>query len=87
MANEKDYLGQTLHDAEAALENQWARQHDAELLEQIRRKWTSAFHCLQCGKTLERRTLGKAQLFACPEGHGAWVDGATMDSIPKVDVV
>jgi hypothetical protein len=83
MADEKDHLGQTLHDAEAALENQWARQHDAELLEHIREKWTSALHCLKCGKTLQGKTLGKVQLFACPEGHGAWVDGTTFDSIPK----
>ena len=83
MANEKDNLGQKLHDAEAALEDQWARQHDAELLEQIRKRLTSALHCLNCGKTLKRRTLGAAGVFACPDGHGAWVDGVTMDAIPK----
>ena len=83
MANEKDQLGQKLHDAEAALEDQWARQHDAELLEQIRKKWTRALHCLKCGRTLQSKTLGKTQLFACPEGHGAWIDGATLDSIPR----
>ena len=83
MASEKDTLGQKLRDAEAAREDQWARQHDAELLEQMRKKRTSALHCLKCGKTLQSLTLGKTQLFACPEGHGAWVDGATLDSIPK----
>jgi hypothetical protein len=83
VANEKDHLGQTLHDAEAALEDQWARQHDAGLLEQIRRKWTSAFHCLKCGKTLQSKTVGQTQLFACSEGHGAWIDRATVDSILK----
>ena len=83
MANEKDHLGQTLHDAEAARENQWARQHDAELLEQIRKKWTSALHCLKCGQTLQPTTIGKSQVFACREGHGAWLEGAAMDAIPK----
>lgn len=83
MANEKDHLGQKLHDAEAALEDQWARQHDAELIERLRKKWTSTLQCLKCGKTLQRKTLGKMQLFACPEGHGAWIDEATLDSIPK----
>jgi Zn-finger nucleic acid-binding protein len=53
------------------------------LLEQIRKKWTSALHCLKCGRTLQSKTLGKTQLFACPEGHGAWIDGATLDSIPR----
>jgi hypothetical protein len=83
MASEKDNLGQKLHDAEAALENQWARQQDAELLEQIRKKWTSALHCLKCGRTLQAKIVGKAQLFACPEGHGAWLDEVTLDSIHK----
>ena len=83
MANEKDHLGQKLRDAEAAREDQWARQHDAELLEQIRKKATSALHCLKCGKTLQGKTLGKTQLFACPEGHGAWIEGAPPDSIRK----
>ncbi len=83
MASEKDRLGQTLHDAEAALENQWARQQDAELLEQIRKKSTSALHCLKCGKTLQPKALGKERLLACPEGHGAWVEGAAMESILK----
>jgi hypothetical protein len=81
MANEKDYLGQTLRDAEAALEGQWARQQDAELLEQIRKRWTSALRCLKCGRTLQAKIVGKAQLFACPDGHGAWLDGVTLDSI------
>ncbi len=83
MASEKDTLGQKLRDAEAAREDQWARQHDAELLEQMRKKWTSALHCLKCGEILQGLTLGKAQLFARPPGHGPWVDGATLDSITK----
>lgn len=61
----------------------WARQQDAELLEQMLKKWTSALHCLKCGEILQGLTLGKAQLFARPQGHGAWVDGATLDSITK----
>ena len=81
MTNEKDTLGQKLRDAEAALEDQWARQHDAELLEQIRKKLRSTFHCLKCGKTLERRQLGATRLFACPEDHGAWLDGSALDLI------
>lgn len=83
MATEKDHLGQKLHDAEAALEDQWARQHDAELLEHIRQRLTSALHCLKCGKTLQRKTVGKTLLFACPEDHGAWIDGPTLDAIAR----
>ena len=49
----------------------------------IRKKWTSALHCLKCGRTLQAKIVGKAQLFACPEGHGAWLDEVTLDSIHK----
>jgi hypothetical protein len=83
VANEKVHLGQKLREVEAAREDQWARHHDAELLEQMRKKWTSALHCLKCGKTLQSLILGKTQLFAWPEGHGAGGDGAILDSIPK----
>ena len=67
MATEKDRLGQKLH--------------DAELLEQIRQRLTSALHCLQCGKTLQSKSLGKTRAFACPDGHGAWIDEATLGAI------
>ncbi len=60
MATEKDHLGQTLHDAEAARENQSARRHDAELLEQIRKQWTSALHCINSGKTPQPKAVGSA---------------------------
>ena len=85
MTIEKDRLGQTLHDAEAALEDQWARQHDAELLQQIRRKMTSGLHCLKCGKTLEATDAGKTQLFVCPQAtaHG-WTERRST-RFPKVD--
>ena len=57
VASEKDPLGQKLHDVKGARVDQWARQHDAELL--------------------------LTNLLKCPEGHGAWIDGATLDSITK----
>jgi hypothetical protein len=85
VAHEKNHLGQTLHDAEAALEDQWACRHDVELLDHLRRKATTALHCLKCGKTLEWKTVGQTQHYVCPDGHGAWIDRTTLDSIPKVD--
>jgi hypothetical protein len=82
--SEKDHLGQKLRDVEAARESQWARQQDTQLLDQMRKKkWASPLACLRCGKTLQGQILGKTRLFACPEGHGIWVDGATVDSILK----
>jgi len=41
MADEKDRLGSKLHDVEKAREDQWARQSDEKLLEQMRERCTS----------------------------------------------
>ena len=38
MADEKDRLGDKLHQAGRAREDQWARQLDAEIIERLRRK-------------------------------------------------
>ena len=74
MADEKDRLGDKLHQVEMARENQWARQQDAELLEKLRRKYAKPIHCPQCGKTLDARVAIGVGGMACPDHHGAWGD-------------
>ncbi len=81
MADEKDRLGQTLRNVEAAREDQWARQHDAELLEQLRKKSSESLNCPKCGKTLEEKSTRRVKVFACPESHGAWVESSILRSI------
>ncbi len=78
MADEKDRLGQKLHDVEAAREDQWARQRDAELIEQLRQKQKGAMHCPRCGKALVEKNHGAVTLLACPANDGAWLDAAAL---------
>ena len=83
MADEKDRLGEKLHDVEAAREDQWARQRDAELLEQIRQKQKTAMHCPRCGKPLVERKQGAVSFLACPADDGAWLDSAALNAALK----
>lgn len=84
MADEKDRLGDKLHDVEAAREDQWARQRDAELMEKMRQKKASAtIHCPRCGKDLVAKKQGGVQIMACPADDGAWLDGAALKALLK----
>lgn len=83
MADEKDRLGDKLHDVEAAREDQWARQRDAELLEQIRQKQLGTMHCPKCGKALVAKKQGAVQILACPADDGAWLDAAALKAVLK----
>jgi len=74
MPDEKDRLGDKLHQAERAREAQWARQRDAEIIERLRRKYVKPIHCPQCGKNLDARVAIGVGGMACPDHHGAWGD-------------
>jgi len=45
LIDEKDHLGDKIHVAEMAHENQWARQSNEEILARLRRKYIKAMHC------------------------------------------
>ncbi|MGC2493235.1 hypothetical protein [Candidatus Binatus sp.] len=74
MVDEKDRLGDKLHQAERAREGQWARQLDAEIIERLRRKYLKPIHCPECGQNLEARVAIGVGGMACPLRHGAWGD-------------
>jgi len=74
MADEKDRLGDKLHQAGRAREEQWARQRDDEIIERLRRKYVKPIHCPQCGKNLNARVAIGVGGMACPLHHGAWCD-------------
>ena len=82
MADEKDRLGSKLRDVEKAREDQWARQHDAELLE-LMRKRLSETACPQCKQFLVPKTDHGIAMHSCPQGHGAWLDAATLKTVLK----
>lgn len=74
MTDEKDRLGDKLHQAERAREDQWAHQRDAEIIERLRQKYVKPIHCPQCGKNLDARVAIGIGGMACPDYHGAWGD-------------
>ena len=82
MADEKDRLGNKLHDIEKAREDQWARQHDDELLE-LMRKRLSETACPHCKKFLVAKTERGMAMHACPQGHGAWLDESALKAVLK----
>jgi Zn-finger nucleic acid-binding protein len=81
MSDEKDRLGDKLHQAEMARENQWARQNDAELIERLRRKYVKAVDCPHCGARLDARVAIGVGGMACSSHHGAWVDGEALEQL------
>jgi len=83
MADEKDRLGDKLHQSEKALEDQWARQQDAELMDKMRKKAAAAMHCPKCNKPLVEMPFGAIHTLACPDKHGAWLDQPALQQLPK----
>ena len=81
MSDEKDRLGDKLHQAESARESQWAHQRDEEILEKLRRKYAEAVPCPQCGQKLEARVAIGVGGMACPNQHGAWADRETLSQL------
>ena len=82
MADEKNRLGGKLHDVEAALENQWARQRDEELLEKMRERLHNRVWP-KCKQVLVARNRNGVHLHACPDGHGAWLEEPALKSLLK----
>lgn len=81
MSDEKDRLGDKLHQAEAARENQWAHQRDEEILEKLRRKYIKAIPCPQCGQKLDARVAIGVGGMACPSRDGAWADREALEQL------
>jgi hypothetical protein len=87
MADEKDRFGDKIHQSEKAMEDQWARKQDAELLEKLRQKKAAAgavaMDCPRCGKALVDKLAGGVQMLACPQHDGAWLDASALENLLK----
>ncbi len=80
--SEKDRLGDKLHDVEAGREDQWARQHDAILIRELRKR-AAALHCPKCGAPMTARKVFKEELLVCSAGHGAWITETQLKSLVR----
>jgi hypothetical protein len=78
----KDRLGSKIHDAEAAREDQWARQRDAELIEKMRER-LAKMACPHCKQFLVAKTESGVQTQSCPSGHGAWLEAPQLKAVLK----
>jgi hypothetical protein len=78
----KDRLGNKIQDAEAARENQWARQHDEELLEKMRKR-LDHIACPHCKQFLVAKTEDGVHMMVCPKGDGAWLDASALKAALK----
>lgn len=81
-SDNKDRLGSKIRDAEAAREDQWARQRDAELLEKMRER-LHHIACPHCREFLVAKTEAGIDQMACPSGHGAWLDASALQALEK----
>lgn len=91
--DEKDRFGEKLRDAEKAREDQWAAEHDRELLEKLRVKRAEqqpievgagpapGTPCPHCRQPLARAELFGVEILACPNGEGAWLDQAALNTL------
>ncbi|MGO9454239.1 MAG: zf-TFIIB domain-containing protein [Candidatus Binataceae bacterium] len=83
MSDEKNRLGDKLRDVEAAREEQWAAQQDAELMKRMRERLNKTMQCPDCKRNLVSRRIGDIGLWACPDGDGAWIDGTGLEKLAK----
>lgn len=83
MADEKDRFGEKLHQSEKALEDQWARKQDAELMEKMRQKSATAIHCPKCNNALADRVVDGLHMLVCPQHHGAWLEAPALETLLK----
>jgi Zn-finger nucleic acid-binding protein len=77
----KDRLGDILHHAEKAREDQWARQRDEEIIERLRQKYAKEIKCPQCGDRLDPKVAIGLGEMACPKHHGAWADRQAIEQV------
>lgn len=81
MNDEKDRLGQALHQRGTAIEGVWARHRDEEIFAKLREKYTKPINCPKCRERLDARTAIGLGGMACPKRHGAWLDWSTLESL------
>jgi uncharacterized protein YbaR (Trm112 family) len=79
-SEEKNRLGEKFKDVEAAREDQWARQRDAELLESMRKRMEH-IACPHCKEFLEPKDNGGIHMLVCPKGEGAWLDQPALTAL------
>jgi hypothetical protein len=69
----KDRFGDAIHHLQKAREDQWARQHDEELIDKMRHRHPD-MKCPQCGELLDPEAEVGVGAMVCLKHHGIWLD-------------
>ena len=81
MSDQKDRLGQVLHDRGKVMEDRWAHERDEEIIAKLRERYAKPVHCPICGETLDARASIGVGGMACPLQHGAWLTWPTLEAL------
>jgi DNA repair exonuclease SbcCD ATPase subunit len=76
----RDRFGDKIHTLQKAREDQWARQQDEELIEQMRHRH-AGMKCPECGEPLDPEAEIGLGAMVCLKHHGIWLD---WDMLQKV---
>jgi hypothetical protein len=79
MDDQKDRFGDKIRDLEKVREDQWARDQDRVLIEKMRAQQRGELHCPRCAAQLVSQAGGELAIMACPNGHGAWLEGSALE--------
>jgi hypothetical protein len=88
---EKDRLGNKLHDLEKGREDQFFAQRDRELLAKLKSakageaeeviKQATHMRCPKCGEHLRSVTRHDVVLQECPASHGVWLGRGELEHV------
>ncbi|MGA9723585.1 MAG: hypothetical protein WBQ86_14090 [Candidatus Binatus sp.] len=81
MSDEKDRLGNLLHQKGQAIVNNWGREQDEQIIAKLREKYAKRINCPACGEKLDPRVAIGLGGMACPRRHGAWLPWNTLDAL------
>ena len=82
MADEKDRLGEKLHQKEKAEEDRYFAERDRELLARMRRqKEGESLGCPRCGTALSPVVYQDVNIDQCPACQGVWLDRGELEAL------
>jgi len=82
MADEKDRLGEKLHQKEKAEEDRYFAERDRELLARLRRqKAGETLSCPRCGTALSPVMHQDVTVDQCPDCQGMWLDRGELEAL------
>ena len=88
MSDEKDRLGEKLHEREKAAEDRYFAEQSKRQIEKLRGAHAEATaagtaNCPRCGAALEIQQMKGVAVDACPRGDGIWLDKGELEQIAK----